>query len=432
MIKLIRSTVLFQAGGFLLQMGTLFIFAKILGAESQGILAVFKTLGQIIASFMWVGLTSAVVYFIGRDKNLLLPILKNCLKWFIIVFPLIVLCVYIAPINKIPKFNLISQYIPYLLILIFLLSLANLFQGIILSLRKYLHYNLFSFGVGVTAFAGSVLTGLVPSNYDKLTFAAMAYIASYAVMFFYGLFLTCCEGYNLDNKQKVVGLPFLKQFKVGFRGFISEVAGTLLFKIDLFIVGYFLTFKEVGIYSIALFSAEMVTKIPYWSAAILTPMVASGEEGHVNRTVYLFYSSMILAFLFGLLIILIILVFPDFISNLIGKDFKGAELCLLLLLPRVVIQSGVAILAANLAGKGYPWYHPLGCFVPIIFLLLLDIILTPRLGIYGVALGSSVAYISAIIIFWIGFKKYNSPIGVSFSSYANAVVGLLRRKYRPG
>ena len=71
------------------------------------------------------------------------------------------------------------------------------------------------------------------------------------------------------------------------------------------------------------------------------------------------------------------------------------------------MQSGVGILAANLAGKGYPWYHPAGCTIPLIFLVLLDVILIPRLGINGAALGNSLAYVSATIVFWIGFRKCN-------------------------
>lgn len=421
MIKLLRSTVLFQGAGYFLQVGAFFIFAKILGANGQGILTVFRALGQIIGSLMWVGLPAGIVYFIGKDKKFFLPLIKNCLKWFVFVFPLIILFLYIGSINRIPKLNLINQYIPYLLIFIFLLSFFNLFQNLMLSLKKYLFYNLFAFGLGIIVFSGSILTGLVPRNYDKLTFAIVAYIVSYVIMFIYGFLLTFFERYKLNN-ERVMELRFLKQFEVGFRGFVSEIAGLLLFKIDLFIVGYFFTFKEVGIYSIALCSAEMITKIPYWSAAILTPMVASSEEGHANRTVYLFYSSVIMALLFGLLFMLIISLFSDFISNLIGKDYKGVEICLLLLLPRVVMQSGVAVLAANLAGKGYPWYHPMGCIVPLLLLILFDFMLIPRLGVYGAALGSSLAFISSVIIFWIGFKKYNTSIAITVRSYVDTLV----------
>ena len=140
MIKLLRSTVLFQGAGYFLQVGAFFIFAKILGADGQGILSVFRALGQIIGSLMWVGLPAGIVYFIGKDKNFFLPLFKNCLKWFVFVFPLIILFLYIGPINKIPKLNLTNQYIPHLLMFIFLLSFFNLFQSLMLSLKKYLYY----------------------------------------------------------------------------------------------------------------------------------------------------------------------------------------------------------------------------------------------------------------------------------------------------
>lgn len=369
-------------------------------------------LGQIIVSIMWVGLPAGIVYFIGKDKGFFLPLIKNCLKWFAFVFPLLILFLYLVPIDKILKLNLIDQYIPHLLFFVFLLSFFNLFQGLMLSLKRYLYYNLFAFGLGIVIFSFSILTGLLPHNHDKLTFAIISYVLGYGLMFFYGFVLSSFEGHRLKSEVRK-RVSFLDQFTVGFRGFISNIAGLLLFRLDLFLVGYFLSFKEVGVYSIALFSAEMITKIPYWSASILTPMVASNEEGHVRRTVFLFYSSIIIALLLGLFSILIVVIFPDFISNLIGKDFTGVEICLLLLLPRVIMQSGVAILAANLAGKGYPWYHPAGTIVALMCLILLDIILIPKFGINGAALANSLAFIACFFIFYVGYQKYNNDLILS-------------------
>lgn len=406
MIKLLRQTIFFQALGYFLQFSAFFIFARILGTEGQGILTVFRALGQIIVSIIWIGLPAGIVYFIGKDKYFFLPLLKNCLKWFAFVFPLLVLFLYLVPINRIPKLNLIEPYIPYLLIFVFLLSFFNLFQALMLSLKRYLYYNLFALGLGIVIFSFSILTGLLPRNHDKLTLAVISYIIGYSFMFLYGFVLTFLDGRRLKGETRKK-ISFLDQLVVGFRGFISSIAGLLLFRLDLFLVGYFLSFKEVGVYSIALFSAEMITKIPYWSSSILTPMVASNEGGHVRRTVYLFYSSIIIALLLGLFLLSILVIFPDFISNLIGKDFKGVELCLLLLLPRVIMQSGVGVLAANLAGKGFPWYHPAGTTVAVMCLIPLDIILIPKFGINGAALANSTAFIACFLIFCVGYQKCN-------------------------
>ncbi len=224
-------------------------------------------------------------------------------------------------------------------------------------------------------------------------------------MFIYGAVLIYNEKKKISNHE--IKQSFLEQFQVGIRGFISTISALLLYRLDLFLVGYFLSLKEVGIYSIALFSTEMLTKIPAWSAAVLTPMVAGNVKEHIKHTIYLFYSAIIGTFFVGLIFLLTIAIFSNFISNLIGKDFEGVEICMLLLLPRIIMQSGVVILAANLAGKGYPWYHPIGCAIPLVLLILLDSQLIPLLGIYGAALGNSLAYISAVIIFWRGFLKYN-------------------------
>ncbi len=426
MIKLLQLTVLFQSLGYIFQFLAFLLFAKMLGAENQGVLTVFIAAGQIITLLICLGLPGGIIYFVGKDRNLFLPVINNCYKLLSFVLPLIILFIFVLPMDKLPKVYLIVNYIPYLLTSVILLSFVGIFQVAILSLKNYLYYNLFIFGAGFTIFGLSVLIWFTPDVYNKLNLAIMAYLVTYGITFIYGAVLVFNE--RMRIKDRGGKQSFWEQFKVGFRGFISSIAALLLFRLDLFLVGYYLSVKEVGIYSIALFGAEMVTKVPTWSATILTPMVASNEGGHVRRTMYLLYSSIIVSVLLGLLFLLGIVTFSNVISNLIGKDYAGAETCLLLLLPRVIMQSGVAILAANLAGKGYPWYHPLGCSLPLIILVILDVILIPRLGINGAAIGNSVAFVSAAIIFWIGFRKYNELTkDMSLKAYWCTMYGYLHR-----
>ena len=419
-----QLTVFLQALGYLFQLVSFFLFAKLLGSDNQGILSIFRATGQIIASLIWFGLPGGIIYFVGKDRNLFYPVIRNCLRISLIVFPLLILILCTFPMDKFPKIFLLGDYIPYLIIFIIFLSYLAIFETSILSIQKYTYYNLFTFGAGVIIFVFAIVIWFMPYGYNKLNLAMLAYLATYGLMFMYGAILVS----NEKNKINARGIKqsFWEQFKVGFRGFISSIASLLLFRLDLFLVGYFLSVKEVGIYSIALFSIEFFTKIPAWSAAVLTPMVASNERNHIKRTVYLFYSAIIITLLLGLFLILLLVTFPNIISHLIGKDFTGVETCMLLLLPRVIMQSGVVILAANLAGKGYPWYHPIGCTIPLVMLVLLDIYLIPILGINGAALGNSLAYISAAIIFWLGFIKYNDHNeNISLKTYWYEVRGYL-------
>jgi O-antigen/teichoic acid export membrane protein len=313
-----------------------------------------------------------------------------------------------------------------LIIFIFFLSCLGVFESAILGIQQYLFYNLFTFGSGVLIIIFSISIWFIPKENDKLLLSIVAYLATYGLTFIYGAIIVSNERKKISNDA--IKQSFWEQFHVGIRGFISAISALLLYRLDLFLVGYFLSLKEVGIYSIALFGTEMLTKIPAWSAAILTPMVAGKEKGHIKHTIYLFYSAIIGTLFIGFILILIIAIFSDFISNLIGKDFKGVEICMLVLLPRIIMQSGVVILAANLAGKGYPWYHPIGCAVPLVVLILLDSQLIPLWGINGAALGNSLAYISALIIFWRGFIKYNDrDENLSLKSYLYTIRGYVHQ-----
>lgn len=427
MLKVIRLTVSLQAFGYLFQFAAFFLFAKMLGPEFQGILSIFRSTGQIIASLLLLGLPGGIIYFVGKNRNLFNSVINNCLKLLIITFPILILCLYTQPAKFLITKFAIGNYIPYLIILIFFLSCLGVFEASILSIKKYLFYNLFMFASGAIILFFSVAVWFIPLADNKLLLSILGYIATYSIMFIYGAFLVFREGKEIYNDR--IKQSFRKHLQVGIKGFLSTISALLLYRLDLFLVGYFLSLKEVGIYSIALFSIEILTKIPAWSAAVLTPMVAGNESGHIKRTIYLFYSAIIGTLFIGVIYLFAISISNNFISNLIGKDFSGVEICMLFLLPRVVMQSGVVVLAANLAGKGYPWYHPIGCSIPLVILCLLDIYLIPVFGINGAAIGNSLAYISAVIFFWKGFIKYNKRDEiVSFKSYWQEIRGYFFQK----
>jgi O-antigen/teichoic acid export membrane protein len=402
-----------------LQFCAFFLFARVLGSEGQGLLSIFRSLGQIIASIIWIGIPSSVVYFLGRDKNNLEPFLRNCLKWILAIFPFVLLTILFSSLGGMGKYASLKPYVKYLPFFILFASLFDLFQGVMLGLKKYLYYNLFTFCSGLLILLGALIVGFIDLDSYVVKFSILVYIISFAIMSFVGGVVTF-SAIRIRDRIKS-NLSFITQLAVGIRGFISSMASLLLFRLDLIIVSYFLSFKEAGIYSIAIFSAEMITKIPYWSAAVLTPIVASNEEGNVKKTIYLFYSSIILALILATAFILIIKLLPDIMSNLIGKEFSGVEICMLLLLPRVIMQSGIGILAANLAGKGYPWYHPLGTLLAVLLLIILDILLIPIFGVRGASMANSLAYIGAVIVFWLGFVKYNKPSKMYIHEYCNYI-----------
>ncbi len=413
-LKLVLQTVLFQGTGYVLQFVAFFLFARLLGPRDQGILTLFRTSGQIITSLLWLGVTGGIFYYMGQDEDHLSSLLSNSVVWFLSIFVLFSSGSLLFASPFLHSLGALRPYLPLLLAFVFFLGCYQLFESLSLSLKKYVAYNFFAFGSGFLLLTAALLLALIKNGTGKLLFSMAAYGASYALICGYGMLVVLRHQRTLSGAKKV---PFVRQFSTGFKGFVSNLTGLLLFKLDLFLVGYFLTVKDVGIYSIALFSAEMVTKIPYWSAGVLTPIVASREQGNARKTLYMFYASLAVASAFGLTIAGLIALFPHFISSLAGRDFQGVELLILLLLPRVIMQSGVGILAANLAGKGFPLWHPAGTVVGLVCLVPLDLLMIPRLGVNGAAMANSLAFISTFIVFLIGFKKYNQTAGISWEGF---------------
>ena len=243
MIRLLQSTILFQAFGYMLQFAAMVLFAKTLGPEKQGILSLFRSTGQIVVVILWIGLPASIIYFIGKDSRYYKSVLKNCFNWFIVSFGMFAAAIFALPFDRIPQIIIFKQYFTFLLIFVFLLSLFVLFQSLTLSLKKYFYYNLFTFGFGITIFLGSIIASILSSDAERLINAIGCYIVAYAMMFLYGVSLTLKEGFSL-REQISIKLAFADQFRVGFRGYISTIAALLLFRVDIFLVAYFLSYKE--------------------------------------------------------------------------------------------------------------------------------------------------------------------------------------------
>jgi O-antigen/teichoic acid export membrane protein len=171
------------------------------------------------------------------------------------------------------------------------------------------------------------------------------------------------------------------------------------------------------------FIAEVTLKVPQWAAAVLTPSVAADAVGGRSRTIKLFWLATALAAAAYVFAFVLQVPLTWLITRVAGRDFGAAFPVTLALFPRVILQSGAAVTAGNLAGKGFTPYHPLGMFAGMVGVLAFDWLLIPRYGIIGGGLGGSAGFLLSAVIVFIGFLKHND---LDFRGFLRASVGPLR------
>ncbi|MCX6133074.1 MAG: polysaccharide biosynthesis C-terminal domain-containing protein [Ignavibacteriales bacterium] len=172
------------------------------------------------------------------------------------------------------------------------------------------------------------------------------------------------------------------------------------YRLDAFIVSYFLGLGGVGIYSYSKTFAESVWLLSASMAAVLLPTLA-GHHAHskmiaVKAVVATFAVSLaagIAAFLIG----------PPVIRILLPR-FVGSINPFLFLLPGVVIFSLTNVLATYLTAAGKPGYNAAIAFISFLFTVIFDILLIPRYGMSGAAFASGISYtmssIMTVGVFW--------------------------------
>lgn len=183
----------------------------------------------------------------------------------------------------------------------------------------------------------------------------------------------------------------------------TNVALFLNYRIDQFLVGYFLGAAEVGLYIVAVNLVERLWMIPESIAKILFPRTSSRGTAEANimtprvaRTVFL----MLLLLSGGLAVVA-----KPVVLLLFGEEFAPATAALWWLLPGGVALGYGKILMNDLAGRGKPQLGLLGAVISLILMLALNPIFIPRWGIAGSAVVSTISYAAAAVVFLIAFVR---------------------------
>jgi O-antigen/teichoic acid export membrane protein len=177
----------------------------------------------------------------------------------------------------------------------------------------------------------------------------------------------------------------------GLRGQIGNVAAFFNYRLDVFIVNYFLDPTQVGLYAIGVIVSEGLWQIPQAAATALFPRTArtigagAGEfTCQIMRQVLLisFVSAVVLA-----------LLSPVAVPLAFGESFRASVPVIWWILPGTVALALGKVAASDLAGRHKTGYASAFGVVALGVTVGLDLVLIPQWGIRGASMASSMAYI---------------------------------------
>jgi O-antigen/teichoic acid export membrane protein len=211
-------------------------------------------------------------------------------------------------------------------------------------------------------------------------------------------------GFSQDDLRSIVHFSIIV--------FISNLLQFFAYRADYWVINYFRTHSELGIYSQANRFAQLLWILPNIFAAMLIPLIASPATDFKQRDIMRLVRAINF---FNILVIVAIVLIALFMYHFfLPEKFSNGFLPLLFMIPGYYFFSINILLAAFFSSKRLLWINFIGSAICFVVIIMADLILIPRLGIKGAAFADSIAYIAAAIYSIVSFTKLS---GFSFAGF---------------
>jgi len=387
--------------GFLLSIITSILIARAVGPKGKGILAlVFLASGQA-ASFLSLGVESALIYYVGSGQvkkqsasstSFLLSLGLGVLAAGFMVgvlhfvlkegsFPIWALIYLSALLLPLTIYSRYLEVIGRAEGRIAELAGLSLIERVLQPLLILLCYLFFRSVPAILAV--SILSSLISTAVSFVFYAKWGYFPP-----------------RLFFSNKLVAKRLVSY---GLKGHVGTVFQSLNYRLDMYIVALFLSAAQVGIYSVAVRFSEILWIIPNALGIVIAQRAASRSWEEVNRITasvtrltlaIMAISCVAWAFLGKMLI-------PLFY----GQAFSEAVDALLWLLPGTLLLGLWKNLLNDVVSRGYPLLKTLSSGAGVGATILFDLLLIPKYGIEGAAVASSIAYAIATLTVIIPYCK---------------------------
>ncbi|HJV16872.1 MAG TPA: oligosaccharide flippase family protein [Bacillales bacterium] len=390
----------------------LYILAKGLGPAGQGNYTLITYLPIMLMTFLNFGFNSSTVFFISRKKvDVNSAFSTNIILGIGLALISMLIGDIVIHIMAATKFKNIDSN----LLQLSLLALPGMFLMIFLQtiLQGIQHFKSFNTALVVQQF--STLFFLIVFLFIShlgLMGAILSFTFGYIFAVIY-MIVFLVKFANVSFSFKSFSFEHFKEMTIyGLKSHISNVMTFLNYRLDVLLLGYFLTEYFVGIYTVAVSLGERLSIFSQSFSQVLLPRVAASNIEEDRNKITSILSRTILSLV--IFVSVCIILFSDIVFRLFLPDYLKSSLLLKLLLPGLTFLTVEKILSNDLAGRGKPELNMYVSFFNVAFNVILNLFLIPAIGVAGAAIASSITYISSFIIKAILFKSVTK---VKFSDF---------------
>ena len=288
-------------------------------------------------------------------------------------------------------------WFPLMILIFFNLLLINQ-QSIIIALERFDLLNpLRSISPVLQLIFFAVFLGFFRSG---LHAAIIIFISSTLFSFLIiSIFLQRIVPLKLGFNKKLT----LDSFIYGTKSFSETLFVHLNYRLDIYLVAYFLDAEQVALYGVATSFAEVIWNLPNSIGTVLFPHLSGlplekihALSARVCRFTLAASALLSIGLLAGSWII-----FPI----IYGAAYKGSIPVFLTLLPGIIFMSVYKVITRDFASYDRQKYAIFTSAASLAIITLLDILLIPKYGIIGAGIASSIGYCFAAIVVLAFFTK---------------------------
>lgn len=376
------------------------VLARSLSPAERGIMVLVMTLPRTVVSLVSLGLPQANIYMMGRRRHDARSILGNTL-----VLALILGLLSVVALNAGKPWllqSVLKDVPPKFWVPLMLLAPAVLVDvmatSVLCARQRFDLFNLRRVAVPILLLTGFV-TGLAIAR-GGITTAVWVYFGATTSIAVLSLLLTSREvplTLSFDPDLTKNSLQF------GFKSYLHDLVGSLNYRVDMYILAFFLSARQVAFYGVATSIAEVAWYIPNSVGTVLFPRLTNAPIQEVHQiTAKVCRNTLILT---GAVVAGLLALGWYFVPLVYGSAYRATVPPLLILLPGVMAMVIYKVLARDFNSRNQQQIPILTAAIALTLNACLDLLLIRRWGVAGAAVASTTGYTAAGIVLLIFFVR---------------------------
>lgn len=379
------------------------VLANFLGPVGKGVVFAFQSITGIITNYSHLSCNESIIYNYSKQNIIKNSLIQINIFFLITISSLAFIVLYLLKLTLPNLFKDLYDFTIYMYLIIPLLIGETFSHFSLRALKKFKLVNILGlitrFNILIFFLIFLYLHNSINTAIKVYTFVSLLnFVISYICLI------------RLTLPFKFIKLNYREIIYYGLKLHIGASLSESEYKFDIYFVLYFLGASALGIYSVSLSVASLITYLPNSITSVLFPYT-SGKDEKLNYQLtstylkYLFLTQLLISAFF-------IYLMKYLITTLYGFEFEESYLIFLFLFPGVFFDNLSRILINFYKSKNILGLVNYSSLLTLILNCILMLLLIPELGLMGAAVSTSISYFVKFVVLFYAYISHTKKLKI--------------------